>query len=111
MLDNNTFVNGDVTPNQVWYQLTPTTSILDAANGIMDIDSSVSGAANGVGIQIAYGTASTPVMIMIGSGKGNLLDLPTPGGTAVVAEKMGQSVVLLPVSGHDPQSYLHDKRH
>ncbi|CNI37267.1 Uncharacterised protein [Yersinia aldovae] len=32
-------------------------------------------------------------------------------GTSVVAEKMGQSVVLLPISGNDPQGHLHDKRH
>ncbi|TNV42886.1 IS256 family transposase, partial [Yersinia pestis] len=32
-------------------------------------------------------------------------------GTPVVAEKMGQFVVLLPVSDNDPQGHLHDKCH
>lgn len=32
-------------------------------------------------------------------------------GTPVVTEKMGQFVVLLPVSDNDPQGHLHDKCH
>ncbi|WP_447887074.1 fimbrial protein [Serratia fonticola] len=41
--------------NNIGVRLTPTTSVIDAANGIMAIDSTVSGAASGVGIQIGWG--------------------------------------------------------
>ncbi|MCB5309683.1 fimbrial protein [Yersinia massiliensis] len=44
--------------NSIGVRLTPTTEVIDAANGIMAIDSSVSGAASGVGIQIASGSSS-----------------------------------------------------
>lgn len=43
------------TNNRIGLRLTPTTEVLDAANGIMAIDSSVSGAASGVGIQLGWG--------------------------------------------------------
>lgn len=33
------------------------------------------------------------------------------GGTSVVAEKMGESVVLLPISGDDPQGDLYHECH
>lgn len=41
--------------NSIGVRLTPTTAVKDAANGIMDIDSSLPGAASGVGIQIGWG--------------------------------------------------------
>ncbi len=41
--------------NSIGVRLTPTTAVKDAANGIMSIDSSVPGAASGVGIQIGWG--------------------------------------------------------
>lgn len=44
--------------NSIGVRLTPATNVIDAANGIMAIDSSVSGAASGVGIQIASGSSS-----------------------------------------------------
>ncbi|CNI16991.1 P pilus assembly protein%2C pilin FimA [Yersinia massiliensis] len=44
--------------NSIGVSLTPTTEVIDAANGIMAIDSSVPGAASGVGIQIASGSSS-----------------------------------------------------
>ncbi|WP_411752984.1 fimbrial protein [Serratia sp. (in: enterobacteria)] len=44
--------------NSVGVRLVPTTSVIDAANGVMAIDSTVSGAASGVGIQIGWGDSS-----------------------------------------------------
>lgn len=44
--------------NSIGVQLTPTGNVIDAANGIMAIDSKVSGAASGVGIQIGWGNSS-----------------------------------------------------
>ncbi|WP_248944106.1 fimbrial protein [Serratia silvae] len=44
--------------NSIGVRLAPTTSVLDAANGVMAIDSTVSGAASGVGIQIGWGESS-----------------------------------------------------
>lgn len=44
--------------NNIGLRLTPTTSVIDAANGVMAIDTSASGAASGVGIQIGWGSSS-----------------------------------------------------
>jgi type 1 fimbria pilin len=44
--------------NSIGLRLTPTSSVIDAANGVMDIDTSASGAASGVGIQIGWGSSS-----------------------------------------------------
>ncbi|MHA7848472.1 fimbrial protein [Serratia sp. D1N4] len=44
--------------NSIGVRLTPATSVIDAANGIMAIDSTVSGAAAGVGIQLGWGESS-----------------------------------------------------
>ncbi|NXZ85327.1 type 1 fimbrial protein [Serratia fonticola] len=44
--------------NNIGVRLTPATSAIDAANGVMAIDSTVSGAASGVGIQIGWGESS-----------------------------------------------------
>ncbi|NBJ36118.1 type 1 fimbrial protein [Serratia fonticola] len=51
------------TNNSIGVRLTPTTSVIDAANGIMAIDSTVPGAASGVGIQLGWGNSSqTPTL-------------------------------------------------
>ena len=48
--------------NSIGLRLTPTTAVKDAANGIMAIDTSVPGAAAGVGIQIGWGSSGqTPI--------------------------------------------------
>ncbi|WP_260516100.1 fimbrial protein [Serratia fonticola] len=44
--------------NNLGVRLTPATSVIDSANGVMAIDSTVSGAASGVGIQIGWGESS-----------------------------------------------------
>ncbi len=44
--------------NNLGVRLTPATSVIDSANGVMAIDSTVSGAASGVGIQIGWGEKS-----------------------------------------------------
>lgn len=46
------------TNNNIGVLLTPAGDVIDAANGIMAIDSSLSGAASGVGIQIGWGNSS-----------------------------------------------------
>ncbi|AHG19337.2 oxidoreductase [Chania multitudinisentens RB-25] len=49
--------------NSIGVRLAPTTEVIDAANGIMAIDSTVPGAASGVGIQIGWGDSSqTPTL-------------------------------------------------
>lgn len=49
--------------NSIGVRLTPATSVVDAANGIMAIDSTVVGAASGVGIQLGWGDSSqTPTL-------------------------------------------------
>lgn len=47
--------------NSIGVRLAPTSNVIDAANGVMAIDSTVSGAASGVGIQIGWGdSGQTP---------------------------------------------------
>ncbi|ERK13396.1 P pilus assembly protein, pilin FimA [Serratia fonticola AU-P3(3)] len=60
LMDYNTGKATVSTPlnNSVGVRLAPTTSVIDAANGVMAIDSTVSGAASGVGIQIGWGDSS-----------------------------------------------------
>ena len=49
--------------NTIGVRLTPATAVVDAANGIMAIDSTVTGAASGVGIQLGWGESSqTPTL-------------------------------------------------
>lgn len=49
--------------NTIGVRLTPATSVVDATNGIMAIDSTVAGAASGVGIQLGWGESSqTPTL-------------------------------------------------
>lgn len=49
--------------NTIGVRLTPATSVVDAANGIMAIDSTIVGAASGVGIQLGWGESSqTPTL-------------------------------------------------
>lgn len=63
LMDYNTGKATVSTPlnNSVGVRLAPTSNVIDAANGVMAIDSTVSGAASGVGIQIGWGdSAQTP---------------------------------------------------
>ena len=63
MMDFNT-KEGIVSPsinNSIGVRLTPTSNVIDAANGVMAIDSTVVGAASGVGLQIGWGdSGQTP---------------------------------------------------
>ncbi|WP_419236366.1 fimbrial protein [Serratia fonticola] len=63
-------------------RLTPTTSVIDAANGIMAIDSSVSGAAAGVGIQIGWGNSSQTPTLFNFAGE-QTLTLPKDGSPTI----------------------------
>lgn len=44
--------------NSIGVRLTPTTDVIDVANGIMSIDSTIASTASGVGIQLAWGLSS-----------------------------------------------------
>lgn len=64
--------------NSIGLRLAPTRNIIDAANGVMDIDTSVPGAASGVGIQIGWGRSSaTPTPFDFAAEK--LVTLPKDG--------------------------------
>ncbi|ALX93602.1 MULTISPECIES: fimbrial protein [Serratia] len=70
------------TNNSIGVRLTPTTSVIDAANGIMAIDSSVSGAAAGVGIQIGWGNSSQTPTLFNFAGE-QTLTLPKDGSPTI----------------------------
>ncbi|WP_431225951.1 fimbrial protein (plasmid) [Serratia sp. L9] len=67
--DNGT-VNNTMPLNQIGMTLTPNTSIIDGAKGIMGLKTGA-GAASGVGIQLAYGQVSdaSPTMVNFASPK------------------------------------------
>lgn len=68
--------------NSVGVRLTPTTTVLDAANGIMAIDSTVSGAASGVGIQLGWGeSAQAPTLFNFSAEKS--VTLPKDGSSTI----------------------------
>ncbi|WP_447889697.1 fimbrial protein [Serratia fonticola] len=68
--------------NSVGVRLTPTTSVLDAANGIMAIDSTISGAASGAGIQLGWGeSAQTPTLFNFSAEK--VVTLPKDGSSTI----------------------------
>ncbi|WP_431225432.1 fimbrial protein [Serratia sp. L9] len=70
------------TNNSIGVRLTPTTSVIDAANGIMAIDSTVAGAATGVGIQIGWGDRSqTPTVFNFASEQA--MTLPKDGSPTI----------------------------
>ncbi|MBB1200287.1 type 1 fimbrial protein [Enterobacteriaceae bacterium 89] len=79
--ENGSYQYDRATPNQVWYSFTPAQGVIDAANSIINIDKSVDGSADGIGIQIASGTGSNPVPVNFADG--NRLDLPTDGSTDI----------------------------
>lgn len=60
LMDYNTGKATVSTPlnNSIGVRLAPTTSVIDAAKGVMAIDSTIPGAASGVGIQIGWGDSS-----------------------------------------------------
>lgn len=64
--------------NSIGVRLTPVDDVIDAANGIIAIDSTVPGAASGVGIQIGWGESSqTPVPFNLAAEK--TVTLPKDG--------------------------------
>ncbi|EPE4834749.1 fimbrial protein [Yersinia enterocolitica] len=68
--------------NGIGVRLTPATSVIDAANGIMAIDSTVSGAASGVGIQIGWGSSSqTPTLFNFAAEQ--TVTLPKDGSSTI----------------------------
>ncbi|MBB1200858.1 type 1 fimbrial protein [Enterobacteriaceae bacterium 89] len=68
------------TSNSVGVRVTPNHGVINAAQGIMQIDSSVSGAASGVGIQLGWGD-ETPAPLDLNSEK--KMPLPKDGRTSV----------------------------
>ncbi|MFK3659283.1 fimbrial protein [Scandinavium sp. NPDC088450] len=68
--------------NQVWYTLRPVQSVIDNAQGIMNIDQSVENAAKGISIQVASGDKDSPVAVEFGTGFS--LDLPSDGSQNIV---------------------------
>lgn len=83
MLNYNTGAQvANSTNNSIGVRLTPATSVLDAANGIMAIDSTVSGAASGVGIQLGWGESSqAPTLFNLSAEK--TVALPKDGSPAI----------------------------
>ena len=70
------------TNNSIGVRLTPATSVIDATNGIMAIDSTVSGAASGVGIQLGWGLSSqTPTLFNFSTEQ--TMTLPKDGSTTL----------------------------
>jgi type 1 fimbria pilin len=68
--------------NSVGVRLTPITKALDAANGVMAIDSTVSGAASGVGIQLGWGE-STQAPTLFNFSEEQSLALPKDGSPTI----------------------------
>ncbi|MHA7848232.1 fimbrial protein [Serratia sp. D1N4] len=70
------------TSNSIGVRLTPTTSVTDATNGVMAIDSTVSGPASGVGIQIGWGeSGQSPTLFNLSTEK--KLTLPKDGRSSI----------------------------
>ncbi|MFB4521072.1 fimbrial protein [Enterobacter hormaechei subsp. hormaechei] len=88
--DNNVYTPDRATQNQVWFQLTPTTTILDSVNGIMDVDKSDDNAAEGIGIQIAMDSSGT--ISPLDFNTGHLVDLPTGQQTDITLPIMARYV-------------------
>lgn len=84
MMDFNT-KEGILSPsisNSIGLRLTPTGTVIDAANGVMAIDSTVTGAASGVGIQIGWGDSSqTPTPFNFA--KEQTMALPKDGSSTI----------------------------
>ncbi|CAI1658608.1 P pilus assembly protein, pilin FimA [Serratia fonticola] len=70
------------TNNSIGVRLTPTTDVLDAVNGIMAIDSTIAGAATGVGIQLGWGDSSqTPTLFNLATEQS--MTLPKDGSPSI----------------------------
>ncbi len=70
------------TNNNVGVRLTPSTSVIDSAAGIMSIDRSVPNAASGVGIQLGWGSHSgSPALFDFATEK--LFQLPKDGRSEI----------------------------
>jgi major type 1 subunit fimbrin (pilin) len=75
------------TNNNIGVRLTPMGNVIDAANGIMAIDSTVSGAASGVGIQLGWGESSqTPTLFNFAAEQ------------SVMLSKDGRSTIRIPLA-------------
>lgn len=73
-----TLSQGTATPNIIKLGLTPVTSIIDSANGVMSLDTSGGNSASGVGIQIGWGSATgNPSLFNFTTG--NSFNPPTDG--------------------------------
>lgn len=84
LMNYNTGIGNSTTSinNSIGVRLRPITEVIDAANGIMAIDSTVAGAASGVGIQIGWGNSSqTPALFTFGAEQ--TLTLPKDGSPTI----------------------------
>lgn len=68
------------TNNSIGVKLTPATSIIDSTNGIMALKTG-DNAASGVGIQLGWGTSSSPVLFNFAEEK--LMKLPKDGSSTI----------------------------
>ncbi|HHQ6566786.1 TPA: fimbrial protein [Serratia fonticola] len=84
MINFNTGLTPDTssTNNSIGVRLTPTTEVLDAANGVMAIDPTIAGAASGVGIQLGWGESSqTPTLFNLAAEQSMML--PKDGNSTI----------------------------
>lgn len=84
LMDYNTGKSTSTTSlnNTIGVRLAPVGDAIDAANGVMAIDSTVSGAASGVGIQLGWGLSSqTPTPFNFSTEQ--VMTLPKDGSTTI----------------------------
>lgn len=68
--------------NSIGVRLTPTSNVIDAAKGVMAIDSTLPNAASGVGIQLGWGSSSqTPMLFDFNTEK--IVTLPKDGSPLI----------------------------
>lgn len=85
LMNYNTGKGTSTTPlnNTIGVRLTPATPAVDAANGIMAIDSTVAGAASGVGIQLGWGE-SNQIPTLFNFATEQTITLPVMGGSTTI---------------------------
>lgn len=83
------------TSNQFGVTLTPISTILDAANGIMSLTPSPT-SATGVGIQIAQGTSSTTSPALFDFNKESMTDLPKTGDSDITYPLVSRYIKMSP---------------
>ncbi|TQI78966.1 type 1 fimbria pilin [Serratia fonticola] len=84
LMDYNTGKSTSTTSlnNTIGVRLAPANGVIDAANGVMAIDATVSGAASGVGIQLGWGLSSqTPTPFNFSTEQA--MTLPKDGSTTI----------------------------